>query len=220
MAGRIQNEDIRSVAELVSAGATAASLPNDDKIYVTANSVNKTLKQALIDGDIATSSSPVGTVVMFAGSSAPAGWLACDGSSLLRAGTYAALFSAIGTTFGSVDGTHFTIPDFRGIFPRGVGTQTISSISYTGTLGVTQGDQMQGHAHSIKGYGTDSGVAIIPTTNSGANNNGALVTGNGATIGGNQYEVTVPVTDGTHGTPRYASETRPANLGINFIIKY
>lgn len=52
MAGRIQNEDIRSAAELVSAGATAASLPNDDKIYVTANGVNKTLKQAILDGDI------------------------------------------------------------------------------------------------------------------------------------------------------------------------
>lgn len=52
MAGKIQDADIKSVAELVSAGATAASLPNDDKVYVTANSVNKTLKQAIIDGDI------------------------------------------------------------------------------------------------------------------------------------------------------------------------
>lgn len=54
--GRIQNQDIKSAAELVSAGATAASLPNDDKIYVTANSINKTLKQAIIDGDISGSS--------------------------------------------------------------------------------------------------------------------------------------------------------------------
>lgn len=52
MAGKIQNEDIKSAAELVSAGATAASLPNDDKVYVTASSINKTLKQAIIDGDI------------------------------------------------------------------------------------------------------------------------------------------------------------------------
>jgi len=50
--GKIQNEDIKSAAELVSAGATAASLPNDDKVYVTANGVNKTLKQAILDGDI------------------------------------------------------------------------------------------------------------------------------------------------------------------------
>lgn len=52
MAGKIQNQDIKSVAELVSGGATAASLPNDDKVYVSANSINKTLKQAILDGDI------------------------------------------------------------------------------------------------------------------------------------------------------------------------
>lgn len=52
MAGRIQNEDIKSAAELVSGGGTAAQLPNDDKVYVTASGINKTLKQAIIDGDI------------------------------------------------------------------------------------------------------------------------------------------------------------------------
>jgi hypothetical protein len=49
---RIQNEDIKSSAQLISGGGTAAQLPNDDKIYVTANSINKTLKQAIIDEDI------------------------------------------------------------------------------------------------------------------------------------------------------------------------
>lgn len=52
MSGKIQNEDIKSSSELVAAGGTAAQLPNDTKIYVTANSINKTLSQAIIDGDI------------------------------------------------------------------------------------------------------------------------------------------------------------------------
>lgn len=52
MAGKIQNEDIKSVAELISAGATESSLPNDDKIFVTALGLNKSLKQAIIDEDI------------------------------------------------------------------------------------------------------------------------------------------------------------------------
>lgn len=52
MAGKIQNEDIKSAAELVSAGATAASMPNDDKIWVKANTINKSLNQAIVDGDI------------------------------------------------------------------------------------------------------------------------------------------------------------------------
>jgi len=52
MAGRIQNEDLKSVAELTGAGGTAAQLPNDTKIYVTALGINKTLNQAIIDENI------------------------------------------------------------------------------------------------------------------------------------------------------------------------
>jgi len=50
---KIQDSDIKSSAELVSAGGTAAQLPNDTKVYVTANGLNKTLYQAVVDGDFA-----------------------------------------------------------------------------------------------------------------------------------------------------------------------
>jgi microcystin-dependent protein len=49
------------------------------------------------------------------------GWLLCDGRSVLRA-TYPDLFAVIGTTFGAVDGTHFTLPDYRGRALVGLGT--------------------------------------------------------------------------------------------------
>ena len=61
---------------------------------------------------------PPGVVVPYAGSSAPTGWLICDGSSQLRA-SFAALFTAIGTTYGNVDGTHFNLPDLGGRVPAG-----------------------------------------------------------------------------------------------------
>lgn len=61
---------------------------------------------------------PVGAIIAYGGTSAPSGYVLCDGSSLLRA-SFAALFAVIGTTFGSVDGTHFTIPDLRQRFPIG-----------------------------------------------------------------------------------------------------
>jgi len=55
-----------------------------------------------------------GTVLPFAGSTAPAGWLLCDGSAASRA-TYANLFGVIGTTYGVGDGsTTFGLPDLRG----------------------------------------------------------------------------------------------------------
>jgi len=52
----------------------------------------------------------------------PAGWLGCDGSAVSRT-TYAALFAAIGTTFGVGDGsTTFNLPDSRKRATYGAGT--------------------------------------------------------------------------------------------------
>lgn len=61
----------------------------------------------------------VGQVGYFATTSAPAGWLKANGAAVSRE-TYAALFSAIGTSFGVGDGsTTFNLPDLRGGFLRG-----------------------------------------------------------------------------------------------------
>jgi phage-related tail fiber protein len=63
--------------------------------------------------------SEVGKISMFARSTAPSGYLKCNGAAISRT-TYEALFSAIGTTFGAGDGsTTFNIPDLRGEFIRG-----------------------------------------------------------------------------------------------------
>jgi microcystin-dependent protein len=57
---------------------------------------------------------PVGMVMPFAGTTAPAGYLLCSGQAISRI-TYAALFNSIGTTYGAGDGTTtFNVPDLRG----------------------------------------------------------------------------------------------------------
>lgn len=62
---------------------------------------------------------PSGTVLYFAGQSAPAGWLKANGAAVSRT-AYAALFAAISTTYGAGDGrTTFNLPDLRGEFVRG-----------------------------------------------------------------------------------------------------
>lgn len=60
--------------------------------------------RGLLDGMV-----PAGVFAPFGGTVAPPGWLICDGSSILRA-DYPRLFTAIGTRYGSVDGTHFNLP--------------------------------------------------------------------------------------------------------------
>lgn len=62
---------------------------------------------------------PSGTIVQTGRTTAPTGWLLCQGQTISRT-TYSVLFSAIGTAFGVGDGsTTFKIPDLRSRIPVG-----------------------------------------------------------------------------------------------------
>ena len=65
------------------------------------------------------SSVPAGCVEAYAGSGSPTGYLLCNGSAVSRT-TYASLYAAIGTTYGSGNGsTTFNVPDLRAYFIMG-----------------------------------------------------------------------------------------------------
>lgn len=76
---------------------------------------------------------PTGLIVPFGSTSAPTGWLVCDGSAVSRT-TYATLYALVGTAFGSGDGsTTFNLPDMRGKVPVGKSSDTeFLSIGKTG----------------------------------------------------------------------------------------
>jgi hypothetical protein len=64
------------------------------------------------------SAAPVGAILLWLTSTAPTGWLHCNGQAVSRT-TYDDLFALWGTTFGVGDGsTTFNVPDVRGEFPR------------------------------------------------------------------------------------------------------
>lgn len=86
---------------------------------------------------------PIGSVVDYAGSSAPTGYLFCFGQNVSRT-TYAALFAAIGTTFGTGDGsTTFGLPDFRGRVAAGKDNMGGTSANrLTGLSGGVDGDTL------------------------------------------------------------------------------
>jgi phage-related tail fiber protein len=86
-----------------------------------------------------------GSVSYFAMSVAPAGYLKANGAAISRT-TYAALFAAIGTTFGAGDGsTTFNIPDLRGEFLRG--WDDGRGVDGGRAFGSFQNQQTQDHAH-------------------------------------------------------------------------
>ncbi|HKY46152.1 MAG TPA: tail fiber protein [Pyrinomonadaceae bacterium] len=135
-----------------------------------------------------------GAVIAYAGTSAPTGWLLCDGSVKLRA-DYPALFLAIGTTYatGGETGAQFRLPDMRGRVVAGLdnmGGTAANRLTNTGTgapsvsgatLGASGGTdrhtitvaQMPSHSHAQVASGNSSGGAsgnpMQSNTSSGTN---------------------------------------------------
>lgn len=102
-----------------------------------------------------------GCVAHYAQSTAPAGWLKANGAAVSRT-TYAALFAAIGTTYGVGDGsTTFNLPDARGEFIRGFDDgRGIDS-------GRTIGSWQKGSYTSL-GTGPSNDLVTIYSTGNGA----------------------------------------------------
>lgn len=149
---------------------------------------------------------PPGTVSAYAGATAPAGYLVCDGSAISRS-TYSALFAAIGTTYGVGNGsTTFNVPDLRGEFIRGLdGGRGID----TGrALGSAQSDALKEHQHEFGG--DDQLRAQGSYTSVG----GFPYDATSVTSGSGQRLLTKTATAYPMGT-----ETRPRNVAMNYIIK-
>lgn len=97
---------------------------------------------------------PIGTIVATARATAPAGWLLCQGQAVNRAGTYAALFGAIGTAYTTGSSTTtFNLPDLRSRVPvgRNANDTSFDTLGETGgakTVALTE-SQMPSHDHDL-----------------------------------------------------------------------
>jgi len=141
-----------------------------------------------------------GMVFGFAGATPPAGWLLCNGQSLVRT-DYPGLFSVIGTTFGAADATHFNVPDMRGCAAAGADPGNVRLTStYFGTapvLGAIGGVQARNATHT--GYvdvsGSTSGAQYFSGTfgTDGGNQSiyGGIVGSGDVAHGGHSHNVGV-----------------------------
>ena len=114
--GTMKQVAMSDVITYVNAGMTL----RDDVVTTSSIADNAVVTASIADGAVtaaklATGAAFVSGMVMpFAGTSAPTGWLLAYGQDVSRT-TYADLFTAIGTTYGSGDGSStFTLPDLRG----------------------------------------------------------------------------------------------------------
>ena len=162
-----------------------------------------------IDGSALTgvSGTQTGIVSYFAASTAPAGFLKANGAAISRT-TYADLFAIVGTTYGAGDGsTTFKIPDLRGEFLRG--WDDSRGVDNSRVFGASQGDAFQGHHH----------IQRISTGGLAGGGFTGIVQGTPNADSSDDYNTT-PTTDGSNGTPRTSTETRPRNVALLACIKH
>jgi microcystin-dependent protein len=185
---------------------------------------------------------PTGTIMAFAGNpnAVPQGWLLCDGRAIPSDAFHAALRSILGNN--GVDATN--VPDLRGMFLRGAGTN--GNTAYANNIGpavrVFQADSVVSHVHPLQGNGNAS---VTDTTGlhrhwyftrygsngnwqsmlSGVGYNGVWAdpwtgppTGGSQTSSEGQHSHRVWL-NGNTATNNNSRETRPVNYGVHYIIK-
>lgn len=196
------------------------SFDGSANITVTAEPVDGSVTQSKLSPSL--SLIPAGAIIPFASFTPPVGWLIADGAAVSRS-TYALLFYVIGTTFGAGDGsTTFNLPDLRGYFVRGHGTN--SDGTQSGAWGVRQGDQNLSHTHTgttsidgnhthtfplYAGDGTNNSTNRINTTDETGMVNSAFAT---TSNGNHSHTFTTSSSGGT--------ETRPKNISLWYCIKF
>ena len=160
---------------------------------------------------------PSGTVLYFAGQTAPAGWLKANGAAVSRT-AYAALFAAIGTTYGGGDFRNtFNLPDLRGEFIRG--WDDGRGVDTPRPMGSAQVDAVRQHYHGI-GYispNNDDGAFVVRNWTTAEQHNLQFINGNG-----NSAIRTLSASSNlgtTNAIDDAAGETRPRNVALLAIIK-
>lgn len=159
-----------------------------------------------------------GIVVAFAGNNVPTGWAICDGSVHNKnEQKWKALFEAIGTIHGGDGNPNFQLPDYRGMFLRGVdsgagrdpdsGGRIPPGHNNTGNsgdlVGSIQDDEFRSHDHVINSKHLEA--------SGGSGFDGAGFDSNSNNGGPYQH----PYDTGQSG----GKETRPKNAYVTYIIK-
>ena len=150
-------------------------------------------------------STPPGTIITIAASTAPTGYLKANGASLSTT-TYASLFAAIGYTFGGSGGS-FSVPDLRGEFIRGWADNR--AVDTGRTFGSSQADDFKNHQHE---FGADDQVGPQ---------------GSYTNLGSFSYDASSNPSGGAgrlrtrdDNTNFGTTETRPRNIALLHCIKY
>lgn len=156
----------------VTPGAVTAVAPASNIVQI---GIAKTATEIFVDIDsIAGAGVLPGTIIEYSGTTAPAGYLLCPTAATnISRTTYAALFAAIGTTWGVGDGaTTFGMPYFPADY---------AAIQANSNVGTSYVGQVIAHSHTY-GNGGIAGSGFPVLTNGLATNQPTSSTGGAANL--------------------------------------
>ena len=134
-----------SKLKVKDAGITSTQLATDS--VITAKIQDGAVTAVKLDAGAVSVLMPTASIMPYAGSSAPTGYLLCDGAAISRS-TYSTLFGVLATTYGAGDGSStFNIPDLRGRVIAGHGGTLLSGSA--DAIGATNAHSTKTHTLSI-----------------------------------------------------------------------
>lgn len=209
-----------SKLKVKDAGITATQLATDS--VITAKIQDGAVTSAKLDAAAVSVLMPTGSIMPYAGTSAPTGYLFCDGDEYDQTGTYANLFSTIQNTYntGGETANYFRVPDLQGRVIAGRDNMSGTSANrLIGTISGLNGDNL-GAAGGTEGVTLTAAQSGLPSHShtqglSGPNISGPVESLSGGSSGGS-YTSTGTVTAQNASSPH--SSVQPTII-LNYIIK-
>lgn len=197
---------------------------------------DQSIELADLSAKVAEALTPCGSVLPYVGTTAPPGWLLCDGVAVSRQ-QYSTLFAIMGTSHESGDGTTtFNLPDYRGRFLRGgdgpdgsdadrdpdsqnrIAASTGGNVNGVGSV---QNDALAGHRHFTV---ADNASPTSPNLSGNELSIARLRALGSPGLTNANFEYDLGGVSNEPGTGRTSmsggSETRPKNSAVNFIVKH
>lgn len=165
---------------------------------------------------------PTGSIMPFAGTSLPSGYLWCDGSTKTIA-SYPALYAVCASKYGTATSTDFYLPNLSGRFPLGDSGSTVPGDTGGASTVTLTTNQIPSHTHTQNAHGHGITHSTSQTTNTSHTHEGTTrlsmaVTGATNTTLSASTDNATATNQNTGGGNSH--ENMPPYLVLNYIIKY
>lgn len=174
-----QAQALANIAALGLSGGTikgALAVQGTMTVQTPTANANPATKQYVDEKVSASTGVPAGAIMFFGVKSIPDGWLICNGANVSRT-DYAALFAAIGTTYGTGNGsTTFGLPNLGGRFLEGTtSTSEVGTYKSAGLPNITGSFTSHGNTGSMQTTGAFTNGQSGVHSNSGGASDGRHV---------------------------------------------